>query len=243
LARRAGNSRRRGLRNLTGKFRLADILPWGWTRAEYTAFFDLAALDPECRLLDCAGGPASFNAEMTEAGFSVVSADPLYRFSAKAIAGRVDETRARMEAGLRANRHRFVLNGPDPIRRHLQTRETATSRFLADFAAGCRAGRYRVAALPRLPFAAGAFDLALCSHFLFLYSGHLDTATHIAAIAAMLDAAPEARIFPLLDLDGEPSRHVDPVRAALEARGHGAAIERVDYEFQKGGHAMLRVWR
>ena len=74
-------------------------------------------------------------------------------------------------------------------------------------------------------------------------SRHVGRVIGIDNTPAMLDAAPEARIFPLLDLDGEPSRHVDPVRAALEARGHGAAIERVDYEFQKGGHAMLRVWR
>ncbi len=148
-----------------------------------------------------------------------------------------------MIAGLRANRHRFVLDGRDAIRRHLQTRETATARFLADYEAGRRDGRYRAAALPRLPFATGAFDLALCSHFLFLYSGHLDAAAHIAAIEAMLAAAPEARIFPLLDLDGKPSKHVEPVRTALEARGHGTAVERVDFEFQKGGHSMLRVTR
>ena len=180
---------------------------------------------------------------MTEAGLPVVSADPLYRFSAGAIAGRVAATRRQMEAGLRANRHRFVLDGPGAIRHHLQTRESATSRVLADFDTGRRAGRYRVAALPRLPFAADSFGLALCSHFLFLYSGHLDTAANIAAITAMLDAAPEARIFPLLGLDGASSRHLAPVRAALEGRGHATAIQRVDYEFQKGGHSMLREMR
>ncbi len=31
--------------------------------------------------------------------------------------------------------------------------------------------------------------------------------------------------------------------AALEARSHGTAVERVDYEFQKGGHSVLRVER
>jgi len=219
------------------------VLPWGRTRAEYTAFFDLAGIDAGTRILDCAGGPSSFNAEMTAAGFTVVTADPLYQFSAEAIAGRVAETRTRMEAGLRAARHRFVLDGPDAIACHLHTRETATASFLADYEAGRHAGRYRVAALPRLPFGPDAFDLALCSHFLFLYSDHLDMATHIDAIADMLRVAPEARIFPLLDLEGEPSRHVGPVRKALEANGHGTAIERVDYEFQKGGHSMLRVWR
>gem|GEM_PF-5512513 len=32
-------------------------------------------------------------------------------------------------------------------------------------------GRYRLAALPKLPFTDQEFDLCLCSHLLFLYSG------------------------------------------------------------------------
>ena len=44
--------------------------------------FDLNDIDTDTRILDCAGGPASFNAEMTAAGYAVTSTDPLYRFSA-----------------------------------------------------------------------------------------------------------------------------------------------------------------
>ena len=62
-------------------------------------------------------------------------------------------------------------------------------------------------------------------------------------IAEMLRAAAEVRIFPLLDLDGEPSRHVEPVRALLAERGFDSEIQQVDYEFQKGGNRMLRVYR
>ena len=86
---------------LTGAFKLSDILPWGRNRAEYSAFFDLGALDRETRILDCGGGPSSFNAEMTRLGYRVTSADPLYRFSEAEIAGRVGAARAVMEAGLR----------------------------------------------------------------------------------------------------------------------------------------------
>lgn len=228
---------------MAGEFDLKDVLPWGRNRAEYAAFFDLGAVGPETRILDCAGGPASFNAEMTEAGRRVISADPLYRCTAADIASRVAETRMQMIAGLRAAIHRFVFTWHGSVERHEAIRMAAVRRFLDDFEAGRREGRYRAAALPDLPFGTGAFDLALSSHFLFLYSDHFDAKDHIACIAEMMRVAAEARVFPLLDLDGEPSRHVEPVRKALEARGFETEIRAVDYEFQKNGNEMLRVYR
>jgi hypothetical protein len=64
---------------MAGEFKLTDAVPWGRNRVEYLAFFDLARVAPETSILDCAGGPSSFNAEMTRLGHRVVSADPLYR--------------------------------------------------------------------------------------------------------------------------------------------------------------------
>ena len=119
----------------------------------------------------------------------------------------------------------------------------AVGDFLEDFEAGKRDGRYQTAALPDLPFGDDTFDIALSSHFLFLYSDHFDTGQHVANISEMLRVAAEARIFPLLDLDGEPSRHVGPVRHLLADRGFDSDIQRVDYEFQKDGNRMLRVYR
>lgn len=228
---------------MAGEFKLKDVLPWGRNRAEYTAFFDLNDFDHNTRILDCAGGPASFNAEMTAAEYNVTSADPLYQFSGDEIAGRVEETRAQMIAGLRAAVQRFVFTWHGSIERHEAIRMAAVDRFLEDFEAGKRAGRYRTASLPNLPFDDGAFDVALSSHFLFLYSDHFDADQHAANIAEMMRVAAETRVFPLLDLDGEPSRHVEPVRNTLKARGFESEIRRVDYEFQKGGNEMLRVFR
>ncbi len=226
---------------MAGEFKLEDVLPWGRNKAEYTAFFDLASLALDTRILDCAGGPASFTAEMTEKGYRVTSVDPLYQFAADDIAGQVAATREKMQAGLCAALHRFVFTWHGSIKQHDQVRMAAVRRFLDDFEAGKRAGRYRTAALPDLPFTDDAFDLVLCSHFLFLYSDHLDTDHHVACIEEMMRIGTEARVFPLLDLEGEPSRHLDPVRSMLEARGFEATVQRVDYEFQKGGHSMLRV--
>ncbi len=58
---------------MTEPFDLDQVLPWGREAAEYRDFFDLGVLDPKARILDCGGGPSSFNAEMTEAGHAVVS--------------------------------------------------------------------------------------------------------------------------------------------------------------------------
>jgi hypothetical protein len=54
--------------------------------------FGLDDIDLDTRILDCASGPASFNAEMTAANYKITSIDPLYQFSAEEIANRVDKT-------------------------------------------------------------------------------------------------------------------------------------------------------
>ncbi len=102
-------------------------------------------------------------------------------------------------------------------------------------------GRYIDAELPVLPFDDGAFDLALCSHFLFLYSAHLSADFHVASIKELCRAAGEARIFPLLELGSVRSRHVDSVSDMLIKEGFSVRIETVPYEFQKGGNQMMRV--
>ncbi len=49
--------------------------------------------------------------------------------------------------------------------------------------------------------------------------------------------------FPLLDLGGKPSSLVDPLIAELKNAHVRTSVERVPYEFQKGGDRMLRVSR
>ncbi len=49
------------------------------------------------------------------------------------------------------------------------------------------------------------------------------------------------RIFPLLALGASRSHHVEPIRQRLETLGYDVAIEKVPYEFQRGGNQMMRV--
>lgn len=112
-------------------------------------------------------------------------------------------------------------------------------RFLDDFPQGLEEGRYRTDELPNLGFDDGAFDLALCSHFLFTYSEQLSIDFHVAAIREMCRVAGEARIFPLLNYDGEPSRLPSPVVDGLRSCGYRAETKRVPYEFQRDGNQLL----
>ncbi len=174
---------------MTGDFDLDQAVPWGRNRAEYLAFFDLLDLAPGARILDCGAGPSSFNAEMTALGFQVVSTDPLYACGKPAIARRIGDARAAIMDGVKAAASRFVWDdygSPEGLER---TRLSAMKFFLEDYEAGRDEGRYRDAGLPNLPFDDGAFDFALSSHFLLLYSAELDLAYHEAAVLEMLRVA------------------------------------------------------
>lgn len=229
--------------DVKGAFELGGVVPWGRNRAEYTAFFDLGDVAPSTRILDCAAGPSSFNAEITRAGFRVISVDPLYEHDAESIRRVCAGASKAMIEGMRKARDRFVWDCLRSPEHAAEVRRVTLDTFLGDYEGGRAEGRYRAAALPDLPFDDRVFDLALCSHFLFLYSHDLDASFHLAAIGEMVRVGGEARVFPLLDMDGQPSGHVEPVRGALEATGYATSIETVDYEFQRGGNEMLRVTR
>jgi ubiquinone/menaquinone biosynthesis C-methylase UbiE len=51
-------------------------------------------------------------------------------------------------------------------------------KSLEDFPEGLKQNRYIPGELPSLPFDEKEFDLALCSHFLFLYTDNLSLEFH-----------------------------------------------------------------
>ncbi len=222
-------------------FELDDIVPFGRSYDEYRAMFALGDNDAESAILDCGGGPAAFNAGATRRGGRVVSADPLYRHPGAAIARRIAEVLPEMERQLAANATRFCWDRhPDPASL-VAARDRAMQIFLADFPDGRLAGRYLPARLPHLPFADHRFGVALVSHLLFLYSRHLDRSFHLRAVAELSRVAREVRIFPVADLDGRRSPHLDPLRRHLDGRGLASEVVTVDYESQVGVREMLRI--
>lgn len=222
---------------------LEEIVPWGRSYEEYLAMFALTGSDLGLRILGVGDGPAAFNAGAHARGYDVTSVDPIYSFTAAQIESRIQAVRPRIEAGVRAMADRYVWERYPDVETLIARRLEAMADFLGDYPGPHASPRYCAARLPRLPYADGAFDLALVSHLLFLYSDHLSAAGHREAVAELLRVSRETRIFPLVTLDGERSPHVESVTAQARAAGWQADIEQVEYRFQIGGDWMLRLWQ
>jgi hypothetical protein len=223
--------------------RLDRVVPFGRTFDEYSQIFNLKSGDFQKSILGVGDGPASFNAEATQKGCQVCSIDPVYEFTAPQIQQRFDEVVDDIIEQVSDTPTDWVWSyhkSPADLR---QTRERALAIFLADYDAGKQAGRYLIGALPQLEFVDDSFDLALCSHFLFLYSAQVDYDFHRASIFEMLRISREIRIFPLLTLMLKRSPHLDPLIKDLTAHGYWVTIQKVSYELQRGGNEMLVVKR
>ena len=220
---------------------LDQVVPFGRSLDEYRLMFSLSEEDLAKAIIGIADGPASFNAEMHALGKRVVSVDPRYAFSGADIEQQfyavVDDI------------IRQVTSTPDDwvwsyhhSADHLRdNRVQALRQFATDYETGRAEGRYATGALPQLDFTRDQFDLALCSHFLFLYSDHFPYAFHRAAIAEMLRVAAEVRIFPLMTLTLTPSPYVESLLWDFTAQGYVAEIHTVSYELLRGGNQMLSI--
>jgi len=221
--------------------KLENIVPWGRNLNEYRAMFLLDEVDLKGKILGCGDGPSSFNTEVDMNDGSVVSIDPLYQFSKKEIMQRIDEVAEEVMTQVRAHEASFVwknIPNPDTL---LDLRIEAMMEFLMDYEEGKEEGRYLDEALPSLSFSDKHFDLALSSHFLFLYSEHLDETFHLNAIFEMLRVAKEVRIFPLVALDNIMSPYVETIMQTLNEQGYTTQIVQTEYEFQKGANEMLKI--
>ncbi len=63
-------------------FHYKDIVPWGRSFDEYLDMFNLSEDDLARDIVGVGGGPASFNVQMYQRGTSMVSVDPVYRYTA-----------------------------------------------------------------------------------------------------------------------------------------------------------------
>ena len=220
---------------------LKNIVPWGRNLNEYQSMFNLTDNDLRLRILGCGDGPSSFNAEVHELGGSVVSVDPIYQFSKDDLSKRMEEVKDEVMAQVREHAGDFVwknIKNPNVLK---SVRMDTMAKFLDDFEQGKSEGRYIHEMLPSLSFGSKTFDLALSSHFLFLYSGHLDFAFHLSSVREMLRVAKEVRIFPLVTLENHRSPHLEKIIRVLQEKGFETKIIKTDYEFQKGADEMLVV--
>jgi len=222
---------------------LKEIVPWGRSFREYRDMFLLTDDDLQKTILGCGDGPAAFNTELTPAGGTVVSVDPVYRFTVDQIRSRVGEVYPEIMSEVSKNPDDYIWDSICDVRHLAQVRMDAMEQFFDDYEQGKKAGRYINASLPQLPFKDNAFDLALCSHYLFLYSDHVSFAEHILAVRELCRVAIEVRIYPLVTLEGKRSPHLDPVVSELKNDGLDVSFQKVRYRFQKGAEEMVVLRR
>ncbi|GJL78501.1 MAG: SAM-dependent methyltransferase [Nitrospinaceae bacterium] len=222
-------------------FVLNEVVPWGRSFAEYVKMFDLEGEDFKSRILSCGDGPASFNCEMNQLGHTVTSIDPIYQFSGEQIEQQINKTFDDVIEQVSRNKEDFVWETVRSMDELGRVRLAAMREFLADFEKGKKEKRYFAESLPSLSFEDGRFDLALCSHFLFLYSKQLSLEFHHRAIAEMLRVAGEVRVFPLLELAGQPSPYLNEIIERFKSAGFKVEVKKVPYEFQRGGNKMMRI--
>ena len=218
---------------------LNQVVPWGRSFDEHRMMFDLSDADLKKTILGCADGPASFNAEGTRQGCAITSCDPIYQFTAEEIDRRIQDVYPEIMAKVEKEAGNYIWEALGSVENLGKVRMRAMARFLSDFEGGQGQGRYVSAALPNLPFTDSAFDLALCSHYLFLYSDHMDGAAHAVSVRELCRVASEVRVFPVVSLDGTPSKHLDLVMARLSDTGMDVSLQAVGYRFQKGATEML----
>lgn len=222
---------------------LSKVIPLGRSFAEYVKMFNLNQEELKLKILDCAAGPSSFNYEANVNGGRVISIDPIYEFSADEIRKRIDETFEDIMSQAEKNMDRFVWQMIKNVQELRDIRKKAMDLFIWDFERGKKESRYLTMELPELGFDDLTFDIALCSHFLFLYSEILSYEFHQKSISEMLRVSKEIRIFPLVDLNSKTSDYVSPIIDYFSSKGYNVQITTVDYHFLKGANQLLTIKR
>ncbi len=202
--------------------------------------FSLSDNDLNKDILGCGDGPASFNAELSKAGNDIISIDPIYQFNAEQIRSRIDDVYPQIMDQISKNKDDYVWKNIINTEELGKVRMDAMRIFLNDYEQGRESGRYINESLPLLPFKDAEFELALCSHYLFLYSEHVSQEQHILSMKELCRVASEVRIYPLLSIgNNEKSPHLESVTSALTDSGIDITLVPVKYEFQKGATEML----
>ncbi|WP_052706464.1 hypothetical protein [Streptomyces rubellomurinus] len=206
-----------------------DVLVTSRPLDEYCGLFDLtrarlAALPGP--LLDCPGGAAGLAAEARELGCRVIAVDPAYALPPPVVAAHALAARASMAAAMAARPQLYPRPGRRP-ERYLRSWDRARRLFAADSA--LHPEQYVAAALPRLPFADGAFALTLSGYLLFAYPELFGPELQLAALTELVrvtSPAGEVRVQPLHDGYGRRCGHLDALRHALGERRIASEIRR-----------------
>jgi hypothetical protein len=219
---------------------LDRVVLLGRTLEEYRKYFLLKTDEWRGKkVLDVAGGVSSFCAEANDSGIVATSVDPIYSMTPEEIARRAGPDLDKVIAGVRGlPTYRWTAyRDPEHVR---DLRERAVTRFVRDFPE--HPERYRVGALPELPFGEGEFDLVLVSYLLFAYQEHFSYGFHRNAVMELMRVTRgEARIYPTVTFEAEPSSYVAQLMDDPACRNLRFEIVATDFEFLAGSNCFLRV--
>lgn len=221
-------------------FKLENVVPWGRNLDEYRMMFLLNDDDMSKNIAGFGDGPASFNFESTQQGYSVTSFDPIYQFSKDDLQKRIDEVCITVMQQMRENINNYVWTKIKSLEELENVRMSAMRLFLDDFEKGKQEGRYVYHELPnRLMYEDDTFDIGLSSHFLLMYT-ILGFDFHVKAMTEMLRICKEIRIFPIVDLDANKTDLISNVIDYFKQR-YDVEIMKTQYEFQKGDNKLLII--
>lgn len=220
-------------------FQLNSVVPWGRNMEEYQAMFQLDD-DVNKKIASFGDGPASFNYEASQRGYSVTSFDPIYQFSKSDLRRRIEEVRTIVMEQMKENMDNYVWKNIRNLDELENTRMSAMKLFLEDYEKGKKEKRYIYHELPaKIPFDEDTFDIGLSSHFLLMYT-MLGYDFHIQSITEMLRVCREVRIFPVVDLDSLKTNLIEEVIEYFR-KNYFVEIRKTKYEFQKGDNKMLII--
>ncbi len=221
---------------------MRETVLWGQHVDEYQQMFGLSDSDIHSRLLEYGCGATAVNAQLHARGQSIISCDPLFTFDKLRLDQSVQSTFDEAVQHLNVAHEQYDFSYYGGLTSLIAKRRQGIDRCLADYEAGRMEKRYLPLEHDALPFEDFSFDLALCSHFLFVSIDEQDVDFHLRCIRELARVAKEVRIFPLIDESGQPSPALGPSLLGLQQENYGVEIRKVDYQLQRGGNAMLRVW-
>ncbi|MCM1506121.1 MAG: SAM-dependent methyltransferase [Ruminococcus flavefaciens] len=221
-------------------FILENVVPWGRNITEYRDMFMLSDDDMKKKIAGFGDGPASFNFQATEQGYSVTSFDPVYQFSKQMLEKRIEEVRKIVMKQMSENMDNYIWTNIKSLDELENIRMSAMKLFLNDFEKGKADGRYICHELPdKINADDNSFDIGLSSHFLLIYTS-LGFDFHIKSITEMLRVCRQIRIFPIVDLDAEKTDLISDVMNYF-SKEYSLKLVETNYEFQKGDNKMLII--
>lgn len=224
------------------RINLEKVALIGRRYSEYERMFRLNDFNSvNYKILDIGSGVSSFCAESSELDLNVLAIDPIYDYEPNELEIKCEKDLNYIIDELNGVEHLYKWDMFRNKKELIDQRSEAYRAFIKHYKTN-RGRQYVPEKMPKTNLKSKQFDVALMSHLLFLYDHILDYDFHKETINEMLRlVSKEIRIFPLVNLYGKKSEFIQEVFEDNLFKDYKISIERVNYEFIKGGNEILRI--